>query len=103
MTIDDKIKNEKLQFNINRETAKISAFLSDKFGKYEYLNVEKPLPCDQSRLMEQSKFTYFLLGKAFEKQINIIEEKGKKQVEALEFLKPNTKKLTIRDEIPEIH
>ena len=52
MTIDDKIKNEKLQFNINKETAKILALSSDKFGKYEYLNGKKPLPCDQGRLME---------------------------------------------------
>ena len=52
--------------------------------------------------MEQAKFTYFPLGKAFEKQIKIIEKPGKKkQDEALEVLKPNTQKLKIKDAIPE--
>ena len=37
MTIDDNIKAEKLQYDINREAAKISALLSGKIDKYEYL------------------------------------------------------------------
>ena len=37
MTFDDKVKNEKLQYNINREAAKISALLSGKIHKYEHL------------------------------------------------------------------
>ena len=37
MAIDDKIKDEKLQYNINREAAKISALSSGKIDKYEYL------------------------------------------------------------------
>ena len=69
MTIDDKIKDEKLLYDINRETAQISALSSDKIDKYEYLTVEKILPSDQSRIIEQAKFIYSLLGKAFEKQI----------------------------------
>ena len=40
MTIDDQIKSEKLQYDINRETAKISALSSDKFDIYEYLTGE---------------------------------------------------------------
>ena len=59
------------------------------------------MPSDQSRIIEQANFTYFPLGKAFEKQIKTTEEQGKKQLEALEFLKPNTQKLTIKDMIPE--
>ena len=59
------------------------------------------MPSDQSRMIEQAKFTYFPLGKAFEKQIKTIEEQAKKQVEALEVLKPNTQKLSIKDVIPE--
>ena len=35
MTIDDKIRDEKLQYDINREAAKISALLSGKIDKYE--------------------------------------------------------------------
>ena len=37
MTIDDKVKDEKLQYDINREPAKISALSSGKIDKYEYL------------------------------------------------------------------
>ena len=37
MIIDDKIGDEKLQYNINRETAKISALSLGKIDKYEYL------------------------------------------------------------------
>ena len=40
MTIDDKIRYEKLQYDINRETGKISAFSSGKVDKYEYLTGE---------------------------------------------------------------
>ena len=101
MTINDKIKDEKLQFDINREVAKISALPSGKIDKYEYLTGEKILLSDQSRIVEQAKFTYSPLSKAFEKQIETIEEHGKKQVEALEVLEHNIQKLTIKDAIPE--
>ena len=66
-TIDDKIKDEKLQYDINREAAKISALLSGKIAEYEQLTGEEILPSDQSRMIERAKFTYFPLGKAFEK------------------------------------
>ena len=46
MTIDDQIKDEKLQYDINREAAKISAFSSGKINKYEYLTGEKVLPAN---------------------------------------------------------
>ena len=57
MTIDDKIKDEKLQYDINREAAKISALSSGKIDKYEYLTGEEILPSDESRIIEQAKFT----------------------------------------------
>ena len=57
MTIDDKIKDEKLQYDINREAAKISALSSGKIDKYEYLAGEEILPSDESRIIEQAKFT----------------------------------------------
>ena len=41
------------------------------------------MPSDQSRIIEQAKFTYSPLGKAFEKQIKAIEDKGKKQIYAI--------------------
>ena len=37
--------------------------------------------------MEQTRFTYSPLGKAFEKQIKTIEDQGQKQVEVLNTLK----------------
>ena len=83
MTINDQIRDEKLQYDINREAAKISALSLGKIHKYEYLTGEDILPTDQQQIIEQVKFTYSPLGKAFEKQIETIEDQGKKQVEAL--------------------
>ena len=101
MTIDNKIKDEKLQYDINREAGIISAFSSGRIGKYEYVAGEEILPSDQIRIIEQAKCTYSPLGKAFGKPTKVIKEQGKKQVEALKVLKPNTQKLTIKDVIPE--
>ena len=72
MTIDDKIKDEKLQDDVNREAVKISLLSSGKINKYEYLTGEEILPFDQSRRIEQAKFAYSPLGRAFEKQIKTI-------------------------------
>ena len=74
MTIDDEIKNKKLQYGINREAGKISALFSGKIDKYEYLTGEVLLPSYQSRIIEQKKFTYPPLSKAFVKQIKTIED-----------------------------
>ena len=76
MTINDQIRDEKLQYDINREAAKISALSSGKIHKYEYLTGKDILPSNQQQLIEQSKFTYSLLGKVFEKQIKTIEDQG---------------------------
>ena len=78
MTINDQIKDEKLQYNINREAAKISALSSGKLLKYEYLTSEDILPSIQQQIIEQTKFIYSPLGKAFDKQIKTIEYQGKK-------------------------
>ena len=67
MTIDDQIRDEKLQYDINKEAAKISALSSNKIGKYEYLTGEEILPSNQKQTIEKANFTHFLLGKAFEK------------------------------------
>ena len=77
MTIDDQIKDEKLQYNINRGAAKISALSSNKIDKYEYLTGEDILPSRNQQIIEQAKFTYSPLGKAFKKQIKTIEDQGK--------------------------
>ena len=62
MTTDDKIKDEKLQHDINREEAKLSSLSSSKINKYEYLTSEEVLPSDQSRITEQKKFIYIPLS-----------------------------------------
>ena len=101
MTIEDQIKDEKLQYDINREVAKISALSSGKIDKYEYLTGEEILPSNQQQIIEQAKCTYSPLGKAFEKQTKIIEDQGEKQVDALESLKTSDKELPlIKDFIP---
>ena len=87
MTINDQIRDEKLQYDINREAAKISALSSGKIRKYEYLTGEDILPSNQQQIIEQAKFTYSPLGKAFEKQIKTIEDQGEIQVEELKNLK----------------
>ena len=84
MTIDDQIKGEKLQYNINREAAKISALSSGKIHKYEYLTGEDILPSSSQQIIEQAKFTYSPLGKAFEKQIKTIKDQGEKQIKAIQ-------------------
>ena len=58
MTIDDKIRDKKLQYDINREAAKISALSSGEIGKYEYLTGEVILPSNKQQIIEQAKFTY---------------------------------------------
>ena len=84
MIIEDQIRDEKLQYDINREAAIISALSSGKIDKYEYLTGEEILPSNQQQIIEQSKFTYSPLGKAFEKQTKTIEDQGKKQVKAIQ-------------------
>ena len=74
MTTDDKITDEKLQYDINKEAAKISTLSSGKIDKYEYLTGEQILPSNQRQIIEQAKSTYSPLGKAFEKQTKTIEE-----------------------------
>ena len=83
MTINDQIRDEKLQYDINRESAKILALSSGKIHKYEYLTGEDILPSNQQQMIEQAKFTYSPLGKAFEKQIKTTEDEVKTQLEAL--------------------
>ena len=97
MTISDEIRDEKLQSYINRKAAEISASSSGKIDKYEYLTGKEILPSNQQQIIEQAKFTYSPLGKAFEKQIKTIEDQGKKQVDALENLKPKEETKPIED------
>ena len=61
MTVDDKIRDEEMQYDIDKETAKISALSSAKIDKYEYLTDEEILPCNQMKIIEQAKFACFFL------------------------------------------
>ena len=88
MTINDQNRDEKLQYDIDRKSAEISALSSGKIYKYECLTGEDVLPSNQQQIIEQAKFTYSALGKAFEKQIKTTEDQGKKQIDALKSLKP---------------
>ena len=58
MTIEDHIRDEKLQYGINREVAKISALSLGKIDKYEYLTGEEILPSNQKQAIEQAKFSH---------------------------------------------
>ena len=102
MTTDNKIRDEKLQYDINRAAAKMSALSSGKIYKYEDLTCEEILPSDQSRMIEQVNSP---LANTLEKEITTMEnqaKKPKKQVEAsLKVLKPVEQKFTIKDTIPE--
>ena len=65
MTIAHKIRDEKFQYDINREAVKISALSSHKIHVYEYLPGEDILPTNKQQIIEQAKFTNSPLGKAF--------------------------------------
>ena len=88
MTIEDQIRDEKLQYDINRDTAKISTLSSGKIDKYDYLTGKDILPSKQQQIIEQAKFTYSSSEKTFEKQTKTIEDQGKNQIDALADLKP---------------
>ena len=97
MTINDQIRDEKIQYDINTEAGKISALSSGKIRKYEYLTGEDILPSNQHQIVEQTKLTYSPLGKAFEKQIKTIEDQGQKHVDALKDLKLKEQTKSIED------
>ena len=65
MTIDARIKAEKVQCVINREVVKLSALSPCKIDKYEYLVGNEILTFDKSRIIEQARFTYFSFEKLF--------------------------------------
>ena len=84
MTLEDQIRDEKLQYDINRKAAKISALSSGEINRYEYLTGEEILPSNQQQIIEQAKFAYSPLGKAFEKQTKTIKDQGEKQIKAIQ-------------------
>ena len=83
MTTDDQIRDQKLQYDINREAAKILSLVSGKIHKYDYLTGEDILLSNQQQIIEQAKFIYSPLGKALEKQIKMTEDQGEKKTKAI--------------------
>ena len=51
MTTDDQLKDEKLQYDTNREAAKLSELSSGKIDKYEYLTSEEILHFNQIQII----------------------------------------------------
>ena len=84
--MDHKIRDEKLQYDINREAAKLSVLSSGEIDKYEYLTGEEILPSNQRQIIEHAKFAYSPLEKALEKQTE-------KQVGTLKSLYISKKKM----------
>ena len=78
--MDDQIKHENLQYDINREAAKVSSLSSGKIHIYEYLTGKDILISNHQQIIEQAKFTYSPLGKAFDKQIKTIDDQGKNRL-----------------------
>ena len=78
MIINDQMRDEKFQYDINRKAAEVSALSSGKIDKYEYLTGKEILISNQQQIIEQVKFTYSSLGKAFEKQVKTTEDQGQK-------------------------
>ena len=100
MTIGDQIRDKKLQYDINRETTIISALSSGKIDKYECLTGEEILPSNQQQIIEQTKFSYSLLGKIFLEQTKMIKDQGEKQIKTLQ---DNKEQLVIMMMIIEIN
>ena len=83
MTIDHQIRDEELQYDINREAAKISALSSVKLISMSIFLAKKYF-----HLFKQAKFTDSPLEKIFWKTSKTTEDQGKKQVDILKALKP---------------
>ena len=92
MKIDYKIRDKKLQYDINKKAVKIWALSSGKIYKYESVTGEEILHFNKTQIIEQGKFSHFLLGKAFERQTE-------KQVGVIESLEKLSNK---KDELKQI-
>ena len=80
MTINDQTRDEKLRHNTDRKAANISSLSSKQFNKYEYVTGKEILPSNQKQMIEQGKFAYSPLGKAFQKQIKTIQNQGQVKI-----------------------
>ena len=85
--IDNKIKANQAQYNLDRLTAKISALFSGELRKYEYLTGED-LGYRPSAL-EQTKFDYSPLGKFFNKRLDDQDDKKAGLLKRLKNIEKN--------------
>ena len=73
--LDDEIKANQAQYDLDREAAKVSALSSKEIDTYKYLTGEdleyKP------GVVEKAKFEYFSLGKVFNKRLKKEDKKGR--------------------------
>ena len=98
MNIDDKFRDQKLQYDINRAAAKISALSPGKIGKCDCLTGDEILPQQKHKITKDAKFIYSLLVKALEKQRSPLKSKGK-QVSSLEALDLNNRETRSAEDI----
>ena len=78
MTIDDKMRKKNFNMVLTEKQQKYQHYYPQKKDKYEYLTGEEILPSVQSRVIEQAKFPYSSLEKAFEKQTKTGRKQGRK-------------------------
>ena len=85
-----KIRLEIKNYNmiLKERLQKRSALSSGKIDKYEYVTGEEVLRLKQQQIIEQAKFTYSPLGKAFEKQTKTMEDQVEKQIKAIQDKRP---------------
>ena len=77
MTIEDQIRDEKLQYDINREAAKLSASSSGKNDKYKYLTGEEIMLSNQQEIIVKLNLLILLCGRLLknkQKQLKIKEK-----------------------------
>ena len=72
----------------NYNTILIGRLQKYKIDKYKYLTGEEILPSNQQQILEQTKFTYSPLGKAFQEQIKTIKDQREKQIKAIQDKRP---------------
>ena len=76
MTIEDQIRDEKLQYDIKREAAKLSASSSGKIDKYKYLTGEEIMLSSQQEIIVKLNLLILLCGRLLknkQKQLKIKE------------------------------
>ena len=90
MTVSQKIKtidNKKAQYNLDRQTAKISASSSGNVGKYEFLTGKEVLP--ENGLLEKAatikRFEYSPLDSEMKKQTDVAKKQYQRPDKVLKF------------------